>query len=250
MTRVSAILLALLLPCLGHAQTEEEGVVRYLMTQNWIKKMESVDYISKQQKEKMSYMWGNNSEWKTYANLFFKGQETLYLDSEEEAQEREWRYSGKKETFYIWRDYANNKVKDAIGLQGTVYLIEDSIAAPNWKILNEMKEVMGHVCMNATYTDTTTKRNFVAWFALDMPMNGGPERFSGLPGLILEVEVDNGAVIFTADKIEKKSVAKEMVVPQKKKLKKTTEAGYNAAIKAHFDERRKNQEPPFWGIRW
>ncbi len=249
MEKFSVVILAILMPFLGQAQSEE-GVIRYMMTQNWVKKMESVDYISQQQKEKMAYMWGNDSEWKTYHNLYFKGQETLYLDSEEEAEEREWRYSGKKETFYIWRDYANNQAKDALKLQGKLYLLEDSIVSPNWKVLNEMKEVAGHVCMNASYTDTISKRIFVAWFALDMPINGGPERFSGLPGLILEIDVDNGAVIISADKIEKKTVATEMVLPKKKKGKKSDEAAYNAAIKEHYDLRRKNQEPPFWGLRY
>ncbi len=243
------VILAILMPFLGQAQSEE-GVIRYMMTQNWVKKMASVDYISKQQKEKMAYMWGNDSEWKTYHNLYFKGQETLYLDSEEEAEEREWRYSGKKETFYIWRDYANNQAKDALKLQGKTYFIEDSIGVTNWKVLNEMKEVAGHVCMNASYTDTISKRTYVAWFALDMPINGGPERFSGLPGLILEIDVDNGAVVISADKIEKKPVANEMVLPKKKKGKVSTEATYNAAMKEHYDLRRKNQEPPFWGLRY
>ena len=43
------------------AQTHE-GTIRYLRTQNWAKMMAAVDYISKQQRERMMYMWGTRSE--------------------------------------------------------------------------------------------------------------------------------------------------------------------------------------------
>ena len=133
---MKSILIALILSCpLWAFSQENEGVIRYLMTQNWAKKIAAVDYISQQQKDKSSYMAGNDSEWKKYTTLYFNATETKYEDSEEEAEEREYQYAWKKEAFWIRRDYANNKTYDVISMLGNVYIVEDTIAkiSPDFK---------------------------------------------------------------------------------------------------------------------
>lgn len=98
---------------------------------------------------------------------------------------------------------------------------EDSLHAPQWKILNDKKEITGHVCTNAFMTDTVKKKQKVeGWFAPDLKNNGGPELFFGLPGLILEVNINNGGMIITADKIDLKKLTVELNLPKKIKGKK------------------------------
>jgi GLPGLI family protein len=89
-----------------------------------------------------------------------------------------------------------------------------------------------------------------AWFAMDMPVSGGPERFCGLPGMILEVDVNDGAMLITADKIDLKPLTTEMDLPKKMKGKRVKEADYTAVLKKYMDERKEAEEPPFWGIRY
>ena len=120
----------------------------------------------------------------------------------------------------------------------------------DWKILNDMKEVAGHVCMNASWEDTLKHQNVIAWFALDMPISGGPERFCGLPGVILEVDVNNGAMVITADKIETTPPGANLELPQKIKGKKIHEADYREMLHKYMEEKRKAEEPYFWGIRY
>jgi GLPGLI family protein len=227
-----------------------QGTIRYLRTQNWAKMMASVDYISKQQRDRMMYMWGNRSEWKTYTLLHFNTTESKYENSEEEAEAGNEGWSNRKETFFMKRNFKDNTLYDGITFLGKTYLIHDSIVPPKWKILNDMKEVAGHICMNASWTDTLRKQNVFVWFALDMPVSTGPDRFIGLPGIILEVDINNGALIMTADKMDLKPLTTELDVPQKIKGKKINMAEYTRLMEQQMKERRAAEEPWFWGMSY
>ncbi|MBN8677006.1 MAG: GLPGLI family protein [Chitinophagales bacterium] len=227
-----------------------EGTIRYLVTHNWTKKMAALTYLSKQRKERVSYMYGKNAEWSEYTLLHFTPTETHYLDSEERVNADDMGYSWRRETFWVKRDFAKNTTSDALVLQGKTYLVQDSIRCQDWKILNDMKEVAGHLCMNASWQDTVKQQKIVAWFALDIPHSGGPERLCGLPGLILEVDVNDGAMIITANRIEPKKLTTELDLPKKQKGKKSTEADYQKALFKLIQENIKEEQPYFWDIRY
>ncbi|MEI6408582.1 MAG: GLPGLI family protein [Bacteroidota bacterium] len=229
---------------------EMEGSIRYLLLHNWAKKMAAVDYLSKQQKDKVSYMWGNESEWKQYANLYFNAAGSKYEDSDERAEADDQGYSWRKDVYVIRRDFAQNKTIDLIQLLGKTYLIEDSLVAPDWKIKNDMKEVAGHICMNAFWEDTLKQEKISVWFALDMPLSAGPERLCGLPGIILEANYNDGALSIVADKIEMKKLEHELDLPKKIKAKKITELAYQDIIRKQMAEKKENEEPWFWGMRY
>jgi GLPGLI family protein len=226
---------------------QKEGVVRYLKTHDWVKKLEAVDYISKERKEKLSYVWGNDAEWKEYTLLYYSGQKTRYEDSEEKAETDYEGYSWRKDEFMIFRDFETKKIRDIIKLLGKVYIIEDTLVPQDWKILNDIKEVAGHICMDASWTDTIKDQKVIAWFALDIPVSAGPERFCGLPGMILEVDVNDGAMIITADRIEEKSPGDKMEFPVKVKGKRITEADYIKKITTYISDKRAAEEIYFWG---
>lgn len=227
-----------------------EGRVRYLVIHDWSKKMAAVDYLSKQRRERISYMWGNRSEWKMYANFYFNANETRYEDSEEKAEPDDEGYSWRKDVYQIKRNFEKNTTYDVIEMLGKTYIIEDSLYMPDWKIHNDLKEVAGHICMKAYWEDTIKHNKVVAWFAQDIPHSGGPERFCGLPGLILEVDVNNGALVLMADLIEMKKLDKELDLPKKYKGKKVSEAEYRDVLTKFIAEKREAEEPYFWGIRY
>ena len=226
------------------------GEIRYLTVHNWSKKMAALDYLTKQQRERIAYMWGNRSEWKVYTKLYFNSSGSRYEDSEEHAEADMEGFSWRKDAYRINRDFSENKVSDQMTLLGKTYVIEDTLQPQAWKILNDMKEVAGHVCMNATWQDTIKQQNIIAWFALDLPVPGGPERFCGLPGLILEVDINDGAQVITADRMQLRELTDELEPPKKVKGKRIDEAEYQAIIKKHIEEKRKSEEPWFWGIRY
>lgn len=227
-----------------------EGSVRYLMIHNWAKQMAAVDYLSKQTTDKIAYMSGNRAEYKAYTKLYLSATQTKYEDSEESAGQYDGGYSWLKDEYTITRNYEKNTMRDVIDMLGKTYIVEDSLQAPKWKILNEMKEIAGHICMNAFWNDTIKKQKVIGWFALDILNSGGPERFFGLPGLILEVNINDGGLVITADQIEQKKLTTELDLPKKIKGKKIKEATYYNILRKHFEEKRKAEEPPFWSIRY
>jgi GLPGLI family protein len=228
-----------------------EGKIRYVVKHNWTKKLESLDYISKQRKERNAYMWGGSrSEWTQYANLYITATETRYEESKESADDDDMGYSWRKDAYTLRRNFAKGTMQDHIEMLGAKYVVEDSIRCQDWKIMNDLKEVSGHVCMNAAWEDTVKQLRVVVWFALDIPQSGGPERLCGLPGLILEADVNEGALVITADKIEAQKLTTEMDTPKKLKGKRVTDAAYLEIIRKHVEEKKKNEEPWFWGIRY
>jgi GLPGLI family protein len=95
-------------------------------------------------------------------------------------------------------------------------LVQDSIFK-NWDITNEKKIIDGYTCYKANYkqikkvldkTETTTA---IAWFCPDIPISFGPAQFSGLPGLIFQLDSNLYSFnllnfTFNKDLILKKSV--------------------------------------------
>ncbi len=230
---------------------KSEGSIRYLVIHNGIKKMAALDYISKQQKEKQQYMWGDRFEWKLYNVLYFNDKETKFITSDEKADNtQDDNYAGRSEVYVVRHNYEKNTRNDAMDILSKTYIIEDTLAKLEWKILNDIKDVAGHLCMKATTSDSVRLQKTVAWFAMDMPLSGGPDRFYGLPGMILEIDINDGGMIMTADKIDLKPVANELTTNKKIKGKKINNADYQKIIKEHIDGKIKEEQYPYWGIRY
>jgi GLPGLI family protein len=65
------------------------------------------------------------------------------------------------------------------------YQYKENIPIQNWEVSSDTLTVAGHLCQKATCT--FRGRNFIAWFTMDIPIQNGPWKFGGLPGLILKV---------------------------------------------------------------
>lgn len=75
------------------------------------------------------------------------------------------------------------------------YLIEETAAQIDWKILKDTMSFSGIACQKAT---TNFKgRNWIAWFATEIPFQSGPWKLNGLPGLIIEAYDEKKEVKFT-----------------------------------------------------
>jgi GLPGLI family protein len=230
------------------AQTNMQGTVTYLQNSNWTKMMTSLDYLTQNQKDRMLYIGGNRPGWKEYKILNFNESVSKFENSDIQADNEFRGWSPKKEVYFIKNDKDKNTLQSVQTLNGRDYIINDIISNPQWKILNNMKEIAGHICMNATSYDSIRKQSIEAWFALDIPVAWGPFFYSGLPGLILEVDINNGAVILTAEKIENLTVNKPFDLPKKLKGKKVNLNQYNKMISDHIAEKRKTEQPWFWGV--
>lgn len=227
-----------------------EGVIHFTRTSRWTKIQSSLTFLSKQEREKMAYMYEGRDEWKEYMLLYFNTTSTKYVNDEERNQENNRGYSWRKETFMVKRDFAQNTETELFEQEGKTYVLDDSLALPKWRILNELKDVAGHICMKAITNDPVKKQKVIAWFAQDMPHNGGPERYYGLPGMILELDINDGAVVISAEKIEAKKLTNELDLPKKMKGNKLKEGEYQAMLQKLIDEKVKAEQNPFWTIRY
>ena len=228
---------------------QNEGLVYFTRTTYWTRLNSTLSYLSKQEKERLSYMFAGKDDWKTYTLLYFNEKASKYVESEEKSEESEG-YSGRKEEFSLSRNFEKNTMTDIIETIGKTYIIEDSLAPLNWKILNDIKDVAGHICMKAMVEDTIKKQKIIVWFAQDIPVNAGPERLYGLPGLILELDINDGAVTVIASKIESKKLTTELDLPKKMKGKKVNELAYQDILRKFIQEKIKEERNPFWSIRY
>jgi len=77
----------------------------------------------------------------------------------------------------------------------------------NWDLIDETKMISGYECFKAKTIDVILQsendnitKNVIAWFTPEIPISVGPFHFSGLPGLILQLQVGN--TYYTLSKIE------------------------------------------------
>lgn len=61
---------------------------------------------------------------------------------------------------------------------------------PEWTITDETKTILGYTVRKATKTNNMDGTTF-AWFTTDIPVEAGPFKYAGLPGLILEFYYSN-----------------------------------------------------------
>ncbi len=80
------------------------------------------------------------------------------------------------------------------------YIIEEDAPKINWKISKDTASFSGVKCQKATAY--FKGRNWIAWFAQDLPFQSGPWKLNGLPGLIVEAYDDKKEVIFSFAGIE------------------------------------------------
>ncbi len=227
-----------------------EGVVTYERTQDFAKILARLPFLSLDQKERMKASYKNFSESKHKLVLYFNEDQSLYTNEDEYWRSEDGRYSSRNSDYIIRRDFKQETKSDVIEMLGKTYLVEDSLKTPQWKILNQLKDIAGHICMKAETEDPIRGQKIVAWFAQDIPVSAGPEQYSGLPGLILELDINDGDAVVTATKIDLRDVSKELTASKKIKGKKIKTADYDKIIKDHIQSSIKAQENPYWGIRY
>lgn len=102
--------------------------------------------------------------------------------------------------------YKNHKSKKSTNvfrsiLSGPVYQYEENSNLMAWEIQPEKKSIYSYTCQKAT--TSFRGREYEAWFTNDIPLNDGPWKFGGLPGLILFVKDTQSHYIFECIGIEK-----------------------------------------------
>ena len=80
------------------------------------------------------------------------------------------------------------------------FVYEEALPAFDWTMDNEKQTILSYNCRKAT--TSFRGRNYIAWFAPDIPIPNGPWQFGGLPGLILKLYDSNKNFVFECTGIE------------------------------------------------
>lgn len=144
---------------------------------------------------------------------------------------------------------------------GKIFLIEDEIEKRAWELSNETKNIGDYTCYKATYTrEAPVVRSFIsvngdndpdeddenaepetetitvtAWYTPDIPVNNGPGRYDGLPGLILEV--NDGPTTIKCSKIVL-NPKNTVTIEAPSKGKKVNQKEYDAIMEKKAKEMR------------
>ncbi|MCD8072905.1 MAG: GLPGLI family protein, partial [Alistipes sp.] len=94
------------------------------------------------------------------------------------------------ENFNVYKNYPAGKITYTDKIGNGWYLYEEDATPQQWHLHDKTKEIEGYECRMATCT--FRGRNYTAWYTPEIPLGEGPWKFSGLPGLILEVTDDAG----------------------------------------------------------
>jgi GLPGLI family protein len=149
----------------------------------------------------------------SYFDLYFAGSKCLYKPGRE---------SDDKQTFFFWQPPAQDNVifsdleaKKGVSRKNVFeqgFLVEDSLRPIKWKITDETRNIAGFTCRraNAIIMDSIY---VVAFYTDEILAEGGPESFTGLPGMILGVSLPHEHVSWFATKVETVNVSEAQVAP-------------------------------------
>lgn len=227
-----------------------EGVVTYERKSYWTKIYGRMTYLSQEQKDRIAQTWKNDEEGKEKMKLTFSPDASLYTYLNEMGSTDDGRYTWRNQELQLYRNFGKDQKTDVMEMLGKTYIVEDSLHTPVWKIGNQIKDVAGYICMKAETEDPIKKQKITAWFAQDIPVPAGPERYHGLPGLILELNVNDGDVIIEATNVALKTPTADELKAPKLKGKKINDAAYNTLVQKYIAEQMTAHQNPYWEIRY
>ena len=165
------------------------------------------------------------------------------------------RMAGNNDVTYF--NFETSKRVDQRELLEREFLVEDSISKLKWKLTDETKNILNYTATKAvaerigsrnvmTMENGEMKRQQVAdtsyitaWFTSQIPVPAGPSEFQGqLPGLILELNINNGRTIYKAIEISPKVNVASIKEP--KGGKKLTAAEFTKERDTLMEEMRRN----------
>lgn len=153
------------------------------------------------------------------STLTFGKDQTLFIPIEAQVQQNNFfgDYPGVEQNNTIYTNTAAMTSTSQKKIYEELYLVKDSTRKINWKITDEVRNIAGYDCRraNALIMDSI----YVVAFYTDLiPVSGGPESFTGLPGMILGVALPYEHITWFATKVTEATITDDKLkVPIKGK---------------------------------
>ncbi len=204
MTLKSVCTLALLLlstALFAQKGDKNEGVVEYRITTN----------LHKLLPPEQEALKARLPETQTFSyELLFNAEESLFrfLEDEEEISRGGFmvQMARQTETYLNWKERLKLEPRE---VAGTAYLLQDSLSTPAWKFGgDEVRVLKGFNCKKAVLQDTARKQDIVAWYTEDIRVPSGPQAFHSLPGMIMEININEGAILMVPTSVKFRKLKK------------------------------------------
>lgn len=155
-----------------------------------------------------------------------------------------------------YKNVVDKESKRAVEFFGKNFLVEDPLKPFQWKLEKEMKKIGRYNCFKASVSvdrelnpfaknnDTiSTKTIIEVWYTPEIPVSLGPDKYWGLPGLILSVNAGDTQIICTKVVL---NVKDKYEIKAPKKGKKVSEEEFDEIVAkktVELKERFKNGRP-------
>ncbi|MBT8220517.1 MAG: GLPGLI family protein [Bacteroidia bacterium] len=138
-----------------------------------------------------------------------------------------------------YKNLSSNMAVDNRDIMGKAFIIETEIEKTKWKMTGQKKEILGYMAMEAT-TIENDSIPVKAYFTPQIPVPNGPAMYQGLPGLILEIDRNNGESVITATSIELGEIT-DASLEKPTTGKKVTQEEFEAIRKKKMQEMREQR---------
>src|SRR5580693_1398807 len=159
-----------------------------------------------------------------YFDLLFTRNKTLYRPGRESPDKpNQYFFQPPAQQNVIYADLDQEKCVSQKTVFEQVFLVEDTLRRIRWKLTDETRVIAGFNCRraNAIIMDSIY---VVAFYTDEILTTGGPESFSGLPGMILGVALPHEHVSWFATKVEAVPVPETQVAAPAKGKRVTNSA--------------------------
>ena len=228
MKKTLLIVPILLMAFCSHAQFTTEGKIEYERRTNLHRNIDQMDDDQKEWINKMRSQIPKHSV--HYFDLSFTTKHSLYQPGRKSEQATAmWFAQYPAAENIVYTDFATQKVVANKQVYEEKFLVKDTMRKIKWKINDEVRTIANYKCRKAVGLMWDSVY-VVAFYTEDIPASGGPEMFSGLPGMVLEVALPRLHTTWTAIKVDVNVPdEKEMVPP--KKGKETSQEEMMATLK-------------------
>jgi GLPGLI family protein len=156
----------------------------------------------------------------SYFDLIFDNDKAIYKPGRESTDKAVTFFNLPANENIVYSNFATDQSIAQKNVFEKTFLILDSLRHAEWKIKNDFREIAGFNCRRAT-TIIMDSVFVVAFYTDEITVPGGPESFSGLPGMILGLVINRIHTSWYATKIEANSADTKQITPPTKGDKTT-----------------------------
>ncbi|WP_282134105.1 GLPGLI family protein [Seonamhaeicola maritimus] len=163
----------------------------------------------------------------------------------------------------LYKNIKENRFTSQSEVLGKIFLVKDELEKQDWTLEKDTKFIGEYTCHKATmkrmvevvesgisingdkdFDDENTEPQMrevtvTAWYTMQIPVNSGPARFHGLPGLILEVNDGEETIVCSKIVLNPKE---RLTVKEPVKGKEISQKDFEAVVEKKMQEQAEKYE--------